>query len=306
MLAASLQAAHAETAHSLGQVPSLLKTPESKEVFKEQMEGKPAPDKLGTHLSAGLNAQAVAALLLPVDGKTPAAAKSPKAPLNAIGVKPLPGEPNLYVAIVCTGGDIPTNAYDMKCNQFPGGSAKSPLQAHLGVIEMKPEGTPKLVAKPIVIDGSVNWNDTGLPSAPEALDDAKAGDISPQQYDGFDLAAYWISKTQRAFGLRGVWFDGYSGGMGSYSALYLFAIVDGALKRVLAVPMAAYLDTAGDWNKDGTRNHDITQGANILIVSKHSTNGHFDLQLKGRTGHWQRLYRWSATAAAYRRASAGH
>lgn len=87
--------------------------------------------------------------------------------------------------------------------------------------------------------------------------------------------------------------------MASY-ALYLFAVADGALKMVLAVPMSSYTDIAGDWHKDGTRKHDITQSANILIVSKHSTNGHFDLRLKSRTGHWQRHYQWSPATAAYR------
>lgn len=296
MLAASLNAADAETAHSLGQVPSLLKTPESKQVFSEQIEGKAAPDKLGIHLPLGLTAQDITALLLPTDSK------APKAPLNSVGAKPLPGEPNAYVAIVCTGGDVPTNAADTPCNQFSGGNATSPLQVHLGIIDAKQGAAPQAAAKPVSLDGSLDWSDTGLPSAP---DEAEGGKSSPQQYDGFDLAPYRISKDQRAFGLRGVWTDSYSGGMGSYSALYLFAVVDGALKMVLAVPMASYKDIAGDWNKDGTRSHDITQGANILIVSKHSTNDHFDLRLKSRTEHWQRLYQWSATAAAYRPASVG-
>ncbi|TAL78378.1 MAG: hypothetical protein EPN75_10785 [Beijerinckiaceae bacterium] len=292
MLAAPLNAA-AETAHSLGQVPSLLKTPESKQVFKEQMEGKPAPDKLGIHLPTGLTAQEITSLLLPADGKTPAP------PLNTVGAKPLPGEANLYVAIVCTGGDIPTSAGDMHCNQFPGSDAKAPLKVRLGLIEAKPGEAPKLAAKPVSVDGSVDWSSTGLSSAPDALDQT-GSKIHPQQYDGFDLAPYRISASQRAFGLRGEWFDGYSGGMGSYSALYLFAAVDGALKMVLAVPMSSYKDIAGDWHKDGTRDHDITQAAHVLIVSKHSTNGHFDLELRNRTGHWRRLYQWSATAAAYR------
>lgn len=293
MLAASLNVAQAETAHSLSQVPSLLKTPESKQVFKEQMEGKPAPDKLGIHLPAGLTAQEITALLLPADGKTPAQ------PLNTVGAKPLPGEPDLYVAIVCTGGDIPTNADDMRCNHFPGSQAKAPLKVHLGLIQMKPGETPKLAAKRVTVDGSADWSNTGLSSAPDALDQT-GSKIHPQQYDGFDLAPYRISTSHRAFGLRGEWFDGYSGGMGSYSALYLFAVVDGALKMVLAAPMSSYKDIAGDWHKDGTRDHDITQAAHVLIVLKHSTNGHFDLELRNRTGHWRRTYRWSATAAAYR------
>lgn len=294
MLAASPKAARAETAHSLGQVPSLLKTPESKQVFKEQMQGTPAPDKLGVHLPSGLTAQEIIALLLPADSKTPAP------PLNIVGAKPLPGETDLYVAIVCTGGDIPTSATDTPCNQFPGGNVKPYLRAHLGIIKMKPGEAPQAAAKPVLVDGSLDWSDTGLSSAPDAADESGSNGITPQQFDGFDLAPYRISKSQRAFGLRGEWFDGYSGGMGSYSALYLFAVVDGALKMVLATPMSSYKDIAGDWHKDGTRDHDITQAAHVLIVLKHSTNGHFDLELRNRTGHWRRLYQWSATAAAYR------
>lgn len=294
MLAAPLASTHAETAHSLGQVPSLLKTPESKQVFKEQMQGKPAPDKLGTHLPAGLTPQEITALFLPSDGKTPTP------PLNTVGAKPLPGEPSLYVAIVCTGGDIPTSADDMRCNQFPGSNVKTPLKVRLGLIEAKPGAAPTLAARPVSVNGSVHWSDTGLTSAPDAADESGSDGIVPQQYDGFDLAPYRISASQRAFGLRGEWFDGYSGGMGSYSALYLFAVVDGGLKMVLAVPMSSYKDIAGDWHKDGTRDHDITQGANILVVLKHSTDGHSDLELKSRTKHWRRLYQWSAAAAVYR------
>lgn len=286
MFAIVPQASRAETAKSLGQVPSLLKTPEAKKVFKEQMEGAPTPDKLGIRLPAGLTAKAIAALVLPADNK---------APLNTVGAKALPDQPDLYAAIVCTGGDVPTGPTDMKCNQFSGSNAKPPLQAHLGVIEMKPGAAPRLIAKPTTVDGTVTWRNTGLPSAPDALDGP-----SPQQYDGFDLAPYRISKTERAFGLRGAWSDSYSGGMGSYSALYLFAVIDGTLKEVLAVPMSSYKDIAGDWHKDGTRSHDITQGANVLIISKRSTNGYFDLLLKARIGHWQRLYQWSKAAGAYR------
>lgn len=293
LLAIAPQISRAETAKSLGQVPSLLKTPEAKKVFKEQMEGAPTPDKLGTHLPAGLTAKGIAALLLPANNK---------AALNSVGAKPLPDQPDLYVAIVCTGGDVPSGPDDMQCNQFrfSVSNAKSPLQAHLGVIEAKAGAAPRLIAKPVMVDGMVNWRDTELPSAPDALDDAKGDEISPQQYDGFDLAPYRISTTERAFGLRGVWSDGYSGGMGSYNALYLFALVDGSLKEILAVPMSSYKDVAGDWHKDRTRSHEITQGANVLIVTKHSTDGHFDLLLKSRSGHWHRMYRWSAASASYR------
>ncbi len=294
VLAIAVPVAHAETAKSVDQIPSKLKTPEAKKVFEEQMEGKPAPDKLGLHLPAGLAAKDIAALLLPAGDKDP---------LNSVGAKPLPDQPDLYAAIVCTGGDVPTRPDDIQCGQFMS-DTKPALQAYLGVIEMKPGTAPKLAAKPVAVDGMVNWRGTELPSTPDALEDAKGDEIAPTQYDSFDLAPYRIGPDQRAFGLRGTWGDSYAGGMGSYSALYLFATVDGALKRVLAVPMSSYKDIAGDWHKDGTRSHDVNEGANVLIVTKHATEGHFDLLLKSRKGDWQRLYQWSATAAAYRPVSA--
>lgn len=278
----------AETASSLSKVPSLLKTPESKKAFEEQIEGKPAPDALGLHLPDALSQKTITSLLLPPDNK---------APLNAVGAKPLPGQANLYIAIVCTGGDIPSGPDDPRCARS--GDAKVPLRATLGVIEAKPDTAPKLTAKPLIVDGRVNWRDTQLPSAPDALDDSKDGTIDPDQFAGFDLAPYRIAPGIQALGLRGSWTDSYSGGMGSYTALYLFAVIDGALKRVLAVPMSAYKDIAGDWHKNGTRSHDITDAANVLIVSPHTTDGYFDLLLKSRKGRHWRLYQWSTVSETY-------
>jgi hypothetical protein len=286
-------AARAQTAHSLDQVPPLLKTPEAKNFYAEQMAGKPAPDGLGVHLPTGLSAQQVTALMPPAAG----------AKLNVVGAKSLPGQADRYVAVVCTGGDIPTGPDDTPCTRALGDDAAPPLQVTLGVIEMKPGAAPALVARPAQIDGKVNWKDTALPAAPQALDDAADGRIAPDGYEGFDLAPYRIAADQTAFGLRGVWTESYSGGGANYSALYLFAVVDGAVKQILAVPMSAFQDIAGDWHKDGTRDHQIIDAANLLVVTPHSTAGHFDLLLKARAGHGQRTYRWSTTTGSYQPAA---
>ncbi|MGH7042975.1 MAG: hypothetical protein ACREFY_12700 [Acetobacteraceae bacterium] len=127
--------------------------------------------------------------------------------------------------------------------------------------------------------------------APAALGDAKGDTIGPDSFDRFDLAPYRIAPDQAAFGLRGAWAEGYSGGMASYGALYLFAISHGALCRVPAVPMSSNQDLAGEWHKNGTRDHQISQGANLLIISAHRTAGHFDLLLKSRDGRWHQTYR---------------
>lgn len=278
----------AEAAKSLDQVPAKLKTPEGKKVFEEQIEGKTPPDALGTHLPQGLTAKDIAALVLP---------PANKAPLNAAGAKLLPDQPGLYAAVFCTGGDVPIKATDAQCSEFSG-SAKVHLQAYLGLIEMQSGAAPKLAAKPAAVNGLIDWNDTDLPDAPDAAQGADSG-IAPSAYESLDLAPYRIAPDQRAFGLRGTWSDGYSGGFGSYNALYLFAVVDGALKQVLAVPMSSFKSIAGDWNKDGTRNHETTEGAHVLIVTKQMTAGHFDLLLKNRKGKGQQLYQWSATANVY-------
>ncbi len=291
LLTLAAPAAFGQTAHSLDQVPGLLKTPESKQVFREQIEGQPAPDRLGVHLPDGLSAKQITALLLP---------PGISAKLNVVGAKPLPGEADQYVAIVCVGGDIPTSKDDPTCTRSPNEDDIPPVQAYVGVIEAKPGTAPRLVATPLLVDGMVNWHDTDLPAAPEALDDAKGDKIGPDGFDGFDLAPYRIAPDRRAFGLRGAWADSYSGGGAEYSALYLFAVIDGAVHQVLAAPMSAYEDIAGDWHKDGTRDHDITDAANLLIVTAHATGGYFDLLLKSRTGHASRTYRWSAASAAYR------
>jgi hypothetical protein len=290
-LAFQVPAAWAQTAHSLDQVPQLLKSPEAKGVYAQQMEGKPPPDNLGITLPAGLAAKDITALLLP-------ARDTDK--LNAVAAKPWPGQPDRYVALVCTGGDIPTGPDDPPCSQSQGDDSKPPLRVFLGVIEAKAGAQPRLAAKPLAVTGMVNWRDTTLPSAPDALDDAKGDEISPDAYSGFDLAPYRIAADQPAFGLRGTWSVMYSGGGGDWSALYLFAVVDGAGRQVLAVPMSVLKDVAGDWHKDQTRDHQITDESNILIVTQHSADGHFDLLLKSRTGHQQRLYQWSASAEAYK------
>ncbi len=129
-----------------------------------------------------------------------------------------------------------------------------------------------------------------------AADEANGAGITPDSFDRFDLAPYTIAPDQTAFGLRGNWMESYSGGGANYTGLCLFMPVGGELQQVLAVPMSAYADIAGEWHKDGTRDHDITDAGNVLVISKHVTDGHFDLIVKNRKGHWRRTFRWSKTA----------
>ncbi len=280
--------------HSLDKVPGQIKTPEGKAYFSEQMEGKPSPDGLGVKLPANLPAKTISDLLVPPGDHNAA---------NIIGAKPWPARPDTYVAIVCTGGAEPWE-YEPRCAQPQDSDKKQePLHVYVGVIEMKDGGAPRLVAKSDSVEAGVNWAKSGLPREPMDAEDAKGATVQPQGFDRFDLAAYKIAPDTLAFGLRGNWTESYSGGGASFSSLTLFAIEADRLKPILSVPMSAYSDTAGDWHKNGTRDHTIKDGSNLLVVTPHAVDQHYDLAVKSRSGHWQRLYRWSKAAAAYQPAA---
>ncbi len=280
--------------HSLDQVPSQIKTPEGKAVFQQRMEGTPAPDALGVKLPANLPAKTITDLLVP---------RSDSDTANLIGAKPWPARPDSFVAIVCTGGSEPMG-YDPKCAEPQDYDKKQqPLRVYLGVIEVKDGAPARLVAKSDPVDVAVSWSKSGLPAQPMAADDAHGAPIKPEGFDRFDLAAYRLTPATLAFGLRGAWSESYSGGGASFGSLHLFALDGDKLSPVLSAPMYAYSDVAGDWHKDQTRDHTVKDSANVLLVSPHLTDGHFDLTIKNRSGHWQRVYRWSTTASAYRAAN---
>jgi hypothetical protein len=291
---AVVQPAWAETVHSLDQVKPHLKTPEARKNFSEQMEGKPAPDLLGIHLSAPLTSSTLTSLLIP-SGDT--------AKVNLVGAKPWPVRPDQSLAIVCTGGTEPYSASEPSCQRSlvqDDDNKEPPLHVYLGLVEAR-NGTPaSLVAASGPIDCATYWGKSDLPRQPMAADDAKNGIIDFANVEQFDLAPYKIAPDQPAFGLRVSWMEGYSGGGANFGGLCLFTVEGDRLKQVLAVPMSADADIAGDWHKDGTRDHDISEAANVLIVSPHVTNGHFDLIVKGRTGGAQQVFRWTKDAGVYK------
>jgi len=284
--------ASAGTVHSLDQVPKQLKTPEAKQFFSQQMQGKPPPDLLGVHLPAALPADAVIRLLVP-----PTDTAKP----HLVGAKPWPVRAGLHVAIVCIGGTEPYSAGEPRCARSPNDDKEPPLHVYLGVIALDHGGHTSLEAASGPLDCAMDWSRSKLPRQPMAADDAKDGLIRPESFERFDLARYKIAPDSMAFGLRGAWMESYSGGGANFTGLCLFSVAGHRLQQVLAVPMSAYADIAGDWHKNGTRDHDITDASNVLVVSNHVTDGHFDLLLKRRGGGGKtRTYRWAASAGRYR------
>lgn len=186
---------------SLGAVEKAITTPEGLRTFSEQITGTPTPDRFGTKLPDGLTAADVERLLRPA---------SDTQPLNTVGVKSLAGFPDTYAALLCTGGDIPHDANDTRCQSF---SSTTAVSVHLGVLHFRAGEPPKMLAGPLDMDGAVSWRDTGLNSAPDDVEDAPGDSrIKPSEIVGFDPAAYVLTPGQPTFGIRGAWNYGYSGG----------------------------------------------------------------------------------------------
>lgn len=278
-----------DTAKSVGQVQSMLKTPEARANWDEQMLGKPAPDGLGVKLPDGLNRDALAALLVP---------KPELGRVSLVGAKPWPRRKDSFVVIVCTRAEGDAAPREQECQRSDGDRAQP--KVYVGVVDLVPGGEPKLVAASGAIDRKVDWSGGDLPAAPNAAEEAPDGLLPPERWQRFDLAPYQIRADTYAFGLRASWSEGYSGGGAAFEALYLCAMQGDKLRVVMAEPMSAFQDIAGDWNPDKTRNHDIYEDAKVLVVQAKATGGYFDLVLKSRlSGTTQRL-QWSTATQTYR------
>jgi hypothetical protein len=68
---------------------------------------------------------------------------------------------------------------------------------------------------------------------------------------------------------------------------------------VLAQPVYALSMTAGDWHRDGTRDHEIREARLVLSILPSMTAGHYDLRVKelGRRG--TAVLHWNAARSDY-------
>lgn len=286
--------AGAVTVHSLDQVRGAIKSPEGRAAFDQQIGGVPQPDGFGTQLPQGFTKELLLAQLAP--------GQDPKR-LTLAGAKPWPQQAQSYVAIVCL-ATTPEQAktelhYDpSSCS----GDDDTPHEVWFGVYTRDAQGAPRLVARTQApVDTPVDWSDTDI-DAPQSIgNDPKTGRAEgmPQSWLRFDFAAYRLRGKDYAFGVRTGWSEGYAGGGASFEALYLF-LVDGAkLRVVFAQPMMYTKMLAGDWHKDGTRDHIQTDASNVLSVLNGTSDGFHDLRLQQRSGKWRRNFRWSPSQQRY-------
>lgn len=288
----SAASAWGQQIHDLGAVPGAITQPEGERSFANQIEGKISTSALGTTLPTGLTRNAVLRLVAPeVDPTT----------VTLVGAKPWPHLANGYVAVVCAAHDTadrPEAGAPLACEVNP--------DVYLGVLQMPPGGEPRLVAlTPKGFALTSDWSPPPgapilLPSVTPVDSDDWAANRSDASLAAFDLAPYRIAPDTYAFGLRSDQEEGYSGGFGTFETLHLFWIDGNTLRRILVQPIYASKMTAGDWNKDGTRQHEVSEGKLILGVLPHITAGHYDLRVteigeKRSTA----VLRWDAAQRAY-------
>ena len=127
--------AWADTVHSIDGIDGQTRTPEGRAFLAEEMAGKPAPDRLGVALPAGLSAAAITGLIVPAgDHAAP----------TLVGATPWPGHKDQYVAIACTGGEGPLDKEPRCARDDP--DEPVPLHVYLGVIETSEGTAPRLIA----------------------------------------------------------------------------------------------------------------------------------------------------------------
>jgi hypothetical protein len=272
-------------------------------MFDASMSGVQPPDRFGTPLPAGFTDDYLMQQLAPGEDTKRLVLSSAKA---------WPLRPNSYVAMICL-ASTPDEAASSK-KYYPGECQHSDptdtqsTQVWFGVFEANGNGAPKLVARTDgPVDKETDWSGMNI-DPPEELDaqdaqdaqDAKGGLlIMPESWKRFDLAPYQIKSGEYAFGVRAGWSEGYSGGGADFEALYLFRVEGQSLRVVFAKPMSFDKMIAGDWHKDGTRSHDVTDASDSLVLLPTETNGYHDIQLREQGGKWRHTLKWSPSTQAY-------
>lgn len=286
--------------HSLDQLPGAFKSKEGLAKFREQMSGVPLTDGFGTTLPTGLTAKTIVQLIAP--GKDASLA-------TLVGMKAWPHRMNTFIAIACLASTKKEYDDDMRYNNgkplcqaaWNGvGSVCSyqPKEVYLAVIEYRDkDAVPKVIAdygKPL--DVYTDWQYTNLDSPGRCGVEAP---VLPYTYSRFDFAPFNISKNETAFGIRVGWSEGYAGGGGDFQALMLFTQNSGRIINILSEPIYFSKNIAGDWHENGTRDHSLYEGENIVTFLPHSTNGYHDLQLKTPRKKWKQAFSWSVKDKRY-------
>ncbi len=267
----------AKTVPHLGKVKNNITAPEGQAFYAEQMSGIPRKSPFG-ELPEHVNLELFSQWLAPhEDIKL----------LTASGAKKW-GNDGLYVGVACFAWDM-KSAQDARagkettCGSSYIDSAWPLNKLYVGVFRVHEQGFIPVAKTSAYIQL------TGF--------DQNENERSPDSYNKLDLAPYRIADDKMAFGLRAGFQVGYAGGGAYTEYLQLFMIQADQVVNILNEPVYEFADLAGNWNKDGTREHHLSESKSTIHMLKSKTNGFYDIQI--RTGRHRTKFIWASKAGRY-------
>lgn len=285
VLLASLSPAFATTVQNLDAVPGVIQHTEGKQIFAEQMAGA-TPAKGFGELPQGLSENQWIGWVAP-NGN----------PNNLIltGAKAW-GKEGKYIGIACfadnqaDAGQAKKYADNTCPENYNNGRAN---KLYLGVFSWQNQQLQPIARSEKPLNQISAWNK----AAEKESDDESVRPLA--YYTKLDLAPYRIAPDTLAFGVRGGYSDAYSGGGAFYEVLELYTIKDSKIINVFSDLVYYYSDIAGDWNKDGTRQHDISESKYILKLRSAKTQGFYDLEVVNLQDKSSQIFHWSESLQQY-------
>ena len=285
VLLASLSPAFATTVQNLDAVPGVIQHTEGKQIFAEQMAGA-TPAKGFGELPQGLSENQWIGWVAPNEN-----------PNNLIltGAKAW-GKEGKYIGIACfadnqaDAGQAKKYADNTCPENYNNGRAN---KLYLGVFSWQNQQLQPIARSEKPLNQISAWNK----AAEKESDDESVRPLA--YYTKLDLAPYRIAPDTLAFGVRGGYSDAYSGGGAFYEVLELYTIKDSKIINVFSDLVYYYSDIAGDWIKDGTRQHDISESKYILKLRSAKTQGFYDLEVVNLQDKSSQIFHWSESLQQY-------
>ena len=261
--------AQAKTVRSLDQVSGEIHSNEIAAEYDRQMNGTAKPDGFGSVArSDGATANALVKLLAP---------QTKTANIGLIGLRKWQG--NQYIASFCAYNEPMKWEYADDKSRYAdcSNNIQTFQQITFAVVEQK-DGAWQLAAEPYTVMFKTQEEQTeqDIQRSAFSLKNHRGNTVIGTP-DRLDLAPYQLNENTRAFGVRYTAHVGYAGGGAMNQAMTLFAVLDGKLKPVLTVETYQFENLAGDWNPDGTRQHDIESTEYILKMSPKQTHDFYDI-----------------------------
>ncbi|EJR7282981.1 hypothetical protein HV201_01370 [Citrobacter freundii] len=285
VLLASLSPAFATTVQNLDAVPGAIQHTEGKQIFAEQMAGA-TPAKGFGELPQGLSENQWIGWVAPNEN-----------PNNLIltGAKAWRKD-GKYIGVACfadnqaDAGQAKKYADNTCPENYNNGRAN---KLYLGVFSWQNQQLQPIARSEKPLNQISAWNK----AAEKESDDESVRPLA--YYTKLDLAPYRIAPDTLAFGVRGGYSDAYSGGGAFYEVLELYTIKDSKIINVFSDLVYYYSDIAGDWNKDGTRQHDISESKYILKLRSAKTQGFYDLEVVNLQDKSSQIFHWSESLQQY-------